>query len=137
MRRRPVGSAFFRTVVNDRGVPCDCTLERIEIRRARTEQRALAAAMRRFERRYRLRAWDHVAHGYVSEKVRPGEDPSQARRRVGRTPRSYFTVTQVQFARLPTLCDTLPTSIPLRSPRPREPMMIMLTFSSSAPARMH
>jgi hypothetical protein len=69
---------FFRTIINDRGVPFECTLDSIAILRARSRQRALAAAMHRFERKYRLSAWNHMAHGCECET--PEEKPRKTGR---------------------------------------------------------
>jgi hypothetical protein len=55
---------FFRTVYNDVGASARCNIDTIKIRRARGHDRALEAALRRFERRHRVSAWHHVAHGY-------------------------------------------------------------------------
>lgn len=60
---------FYRTLLNDCGAARPCILDAVEVRRARSLERALIAAMRRFERRHRLLAWDHLAHGYVIEEV--------------------------------------------------------------------
>jgi hypothetical protein len=73
---------FFRTIVNNRGIPFECTIDSIAIRRARTRQRALAAAMRRFERKYRLAAWNHIAHGYESEDLAQGSPPDSSKSRL-------------------------------------------------------
>lgn len=66
-RRRVV---FFRTVTNDAGACGHCVIHTVYIRHARSPERALAAAQRRFERKFRVPAWDHLAHGYdVDEEV--------------------------------------------------------------------
>ena len=64
-RRRIV---FFRTVTNDAGACGHCVIHTIHIRRARSTQRAVAAAQRRFERKFGVPAWDHLAHGYDVEE---------------------------------------------------------------------
>lgn len=70
---RPAGRrriVFFRTVTNDAGACGRCVIHTVHIRRARSAQRAVAAAQRRFERKFRVPAWDHLAHGYdVEEEV--------------------------------------------------------------------
>jgi hypothetical protein len=68
---------FLRTVVNNRGVPFDCTLESIAIRRARSKERALAAAMLRFARKHRVSVWDHLAHRCESEDVERNANPTR------------------------------------------------------------
>lgn len=60
---------FFRTIVNDSGARFPCAIDTIDIRRARTQDRALSAAMRRFERRNHVAAWRHLADGYGSETI--------------------------------------------------------------------
>ncbi len=54
---------FFRILVNNVGRSFPSTIDTIQIRRARTEQRARLAALRRFERKHKVRVWNHLAHG--------------------------------------------------------------------------
>ena len=61
---------FFRTVVNEAGVQFKTTLDVIEIRAARSTERAISAAKRRFARKHHLPTWEHLAHGYVIEEIR-------------------------------------------------------------------
>ena len=71
---RPRGSRyrvrFCRTLVNDSGVICKSTIDVVDIRAARSTERALSAAMRRFERKHRIAAWHDLAHSYETEEVR-------------------------------------------------------------------
>lgn len=66
---------FYRELLNDCGARFRCTIATVEVRRARSIDRALAAAKRRFERRHRLHAWDHLAHGFESEELGGGDQP--------------------------------------------------------------
>ena len=54
---------FFRILVNDVGRSFASTIDTIHIRRARTDYRARLAALRRFERKHKVRVWHHLAHG--------------------------------------------------------------------------
>ena len=60
---------FSRTLVNDSGVVCKSTIDVVEIRAARSTERALSAAKRRFERKHRLSTWRDLAHGCDTEEV--------------------------------------------------------------------
>jgi hypothetical protein len=69
--RRGYRVRFLRDLVNASGDSFESTLFSVDILNARTRQRALAAAMRRFERRYRLHAWDVMAHRYDAQPLLP------------------------------------------------------------------
>lgn len=69
---KPYRIRFYRTLVNDSGHPCNSTVEVIEIHRSKTPQRAVKAAMKRFERHQHLPSWDRLAHGFeVVDSQRP------------------------------------------------------------------
>lgn len=55
---------FFRDMVNDLGDHFRCQVSTVRITHARSPERALAAALRRFERQHRLSNWRDLAHGY-------------------------------------------------------------------------
>jgi len=68
---------FYRTLMQHSGQPCNSTVETIEIRRSRTEDRAVQAAIKRFVRHQRLTGWEWLATGYdVSQTA--GDRHSQA-----------------------------------------------------------
>ncbi|HEX7073831.1 MAG TPA: hypothetical protein VF226_07300 [Hyphomicrobiaceae bacterium] len=66
---------FIREVVNAYGKPCEMLLMTISIRRARSRDRAAAAAIKRFERKCRLQRWDALAHTYRVKEINPGISP--------------------------------------------------------------
>lgn len=55
---------FYRELLDPNGHPHDVAVHRVLIRRARTRERAVAAAKRRFERSKRLSRWDRLAHSF-------------------------------------------------------------------------
>lgn len=59
---------FFRTETNDAGKCARCVLDTVEIRRARSSQRALSAAQHRFQRKFGLDRWDQLAHGFQIDR---------------------------------------------------------------------
>lgn len=55
---------FYRSITNEAGKPFESTVEIIEIRRAKTPERARQAAIKRFVRHQQLTRWDCLATGY-------------------------------------------------------------------------
>ncbi len=55
---------FYRCVTNEAGRPFESTVEVVEIRRAKTPERARQAAIKRFVRHQQLSRWDCLATGY-------------------------------------------------------------------------
>lgn len=53
---------FYRSLTDSTGHVRDVALDTIRIRRARDRERALQAAIKRFERSRRLASWKHLAH---------------------------------------------------------------------------
>lgn len=60
---------FFRNMVNDQGACFRCMVDTVEIDDADSLEQALASALRIFETRHQLSAWDHLAHGYETHKL--------------------------------------------------------------------
>jgi hypothetical protein len=60
---------FFRTMVNDRGDCYRCLIDTVEIENAPSLDDALSAALRAFERKHQLSAWNHLAHGYETHEI--------------------------------------------------------------------
>jgi hypothetical protein len=60
----PYRFRFYRSVTNAAGRPFESTVEVVEIRQAKTPERAREAAIRRFVRHQQLSRWDCLATGY-------------------------------------------------------------------------
>jgi hypothetical protein len=60
---------FFRELVNDRGARYRVSIESVEIAGARSRDRALEAAQRRFARHHHVSSWKHLADGYEEYKL--------------------------------------------------------------------
>lgn len=60
----PYRFRFYRCVTNAAGKPFESTVEVVEIRRAKTPERARQAAIKRFVRHQQLSRWDCLATGY-------------------------------------------------------------------------
>jgi hypothetical protein len=69
---------FIREVVNGYGRRCEMPLRTISIRRARSRRRAVAAAIKRFERMYHRRRWDLLAHDVRVEEIAAGASIANA-----------------------------------------------------------
>ncbi len=59
--------AFFKRLCNDVGVQRDCVQGIIDVRKSKTEERAIRAAQKRFERLKRTPAWTVYADRYEIE----------------------------------------------------------------------
>jgi hypothetical protein len=62
---------FYRTVANEVGDCFDSDLETVEVAIARSRERALMAAQRKFARHHNVHRWDDLAHGFkLQEEAR-------------------------------------------------------------------
>lgn len=60
----PYAFRFYRTIMNDEGRPFQSTVEVINIRCAKSPERARQAAVCRFVRHQQLTSWNCLASGY-------------------------------------------------------------------------
>jgi hypothetical protein len=65
---------FYRELVGDGGRRFDSVVDTIRVRRSRAKERAVSAAIKRFERRHKLAHWSHLASKFeITEIVVTGE----------------------------------------------------------------
>jgi len=66
---------FFRDMVTDSGDRFRCRVDAVPVLHARSPDRALATALKVFERRHRLSNWRDLAHGYEIHQGSAADPP--------------------------------------------------------------
>lgn len=84
MKDKQYRISFYREILNDVGRQCRSTLASVDIRSARSMDRAIEAGKRRFARRRRIPVWDHLADGFEVEEFGRAAGPSESTRDTGR-----------------------------------------------------